>query len=187
MPARDVHDLYLSLENWLREHSQPMYARLQDPVSPGDLAALEGVLGRRLPDDLRAALQIHDGGPSLDSYRLISAERIQLRYQDEMENVDQPSPVPGDGSCRPVAWSAGWIPFAEDGGLNFLCTDLDPDEQGTAGQVLRWERSSLGAHVAHQGLYSPPWGSFADWLGSMLDACLTGEVDIDAEGFIFLK
>lgn len=185
--ATRTRRLYGSLERWLKEYSPRTYSELQNPVSPDDLGALETALGRRLPDDLRAALQTHDGQPCLDGYSLIPAERILERYQDGMRRVEQASPIPGGGTCRPVVWSKGWIPFAEDGGLNFLCIDLDPGPEGTTGQVIHWVRRSLSADTARPSLYADAWKSFDDWLGSIVEACLAGEVDIDAEGFVFLK
>src|SRR5690349_11873828 len=186
-PARDVGKLYESLEHWLREHSPRMYGDLRDPASAEDLKALESALGQELPAELRTALQIHDGGPYFDFYQLLSASRIQNRYNFEMERAEQPSPYAGSGICRPVIWSKGWIPFAEDGGGNFLCIDLDPGPKGIVGQVLRWERSSSGADVMGWRGYSDPVSSFDDWFGRTVDACLDGEVDIDDEGFISLK
>jgi cell wall assembly regulator SMI1 len=179
MASHDIKRLYASLEAWLKEHSQPTYADLQEPVSAGDLKSLEAALGQPLPAELKEALEVHDGQPYLDSYMLMPAARIQQRYQREMENVDKPAAA-SDGTCREVVWSKGWIPFAEDGGQNFFCIDLDPGKNGTAGQVIRWERS------AQRGQASK-YKSFGDWLAAMTNACLEGKVDVDDEGFIFLK
>lgn len=178
--THDIKGLYASLEAWLKQHSQKMYDALNPPASAEDLKAVEDAIGGKLPADLRAALEIHDGRPALDSYRLLPADRIKDRYESEMENVDKPSSQPGDGTCKPVMWSKGWIPFAEDGSQNYLCIDLDPGKQGAKGQVIRWERASDGADAAQ-------WKSFGDWLASMTDACVNGKVDVDEEGFIFLK
>jgi len=179
-PTADIKRLYASLATWLKEHSQSTYADLQDPASAADLSALETALGQKLPAELRAALEIHDGEPYLDSYMIMSASRIQDRYQSELEHADKASPIPSDGTCRAVVWSKGWIPFAEDGAQNFLCIDLDPGKQGTAGQVIRWERAQQGAAAAQ-------WKSFGEWLEAMVNACLSGKVDVDSEGFVTLK
>jgi cell wall assembly regulator SMI1 len=51
-----------------------------------------------------------------------------------------------------------WVPFADDGGGNFLGLDLAPDEDGTAGQVIVYGREedvkyvlapSFGAYLYH--------------------------------------
>jgi cell wall assembly regulator SMI1 len=177
--SHDIKGLYASLEAWLKEHSQPTYADLQDPASADDLKSLEAALGQPLPADLREALEVHDGQPYLDSYMLMPAARIQKRYERKMEDVDKPAD-PGTGTCRPVMWSKGWIPFAEDGAQNFLCIDLDPGKKGTRGQVIRYERSPVGADAA-------AWKSFGEWFAAMTDACLHGKVDVDDQGFVTLK
>lgn len=180
MPSRTIKDLYQALEAWSSQHSPRTRSSLRGPVDADALRALEHAIGRALPADLRAALAIHDGRANLDGYKLLHAERIQDRYQDELAHADQASSHPQRGTCRPVQWSKGWIPFAEDGGLNFLCLDLDPGPSGAAGQVIRWERSARGADATQ-------WKSFADWLGAIVDACLAGAVNIDAEGFVTLR
>ena len=177
--THDIKSTYASLEAWLKDHSEKMYSALQDPASAEDLKALEDALGQKLPAELRAALEIHDGRPAFDSYRLLRADRIKDRYESEMANVDKPADA-GNGTCRPVMWSKGWIPFAEDGSQNFLCIDLDPGKKGTSGQVIRWERSAQRADAAE-------WSSFGDWLAAITAACVGGKVEIDEEGFIFLK
>lgn len=41
--------------------------------------------------------------------------------------------------------------------------------------------------VSLQGAGGAEWRSFGDWLGSIVDACIAGDVDNDEVGFIFLK
>jgi cell wall assembly regulator SMI1 len=179
-PKADIKGLYASLETWLADHAPQQHGELQPPASAEDLSALEAALGQAIPEELREALELHDGRVGLDSYMIMPAARIQQRYTRKMESADQESPEPGDGTCKPVVWTKGWIPFAEDGAQNFLCIDLDPGKKGAKGQVIRWERDSQGADAA-------PWKSFGEWLKAMVDACVGGKVDIDGDGNIFLK
>jgi hypothetical protein len=41
-----------------------------------------------------------------------------------------------EGPVRNVPASPGWIPFASDCCGNFLCVDVDPDHDGSVGQVI---------------------------------------------------
>lgn len=43
-------------------------------------------------------------------------------------------------------WHEFWLPFAEDGGGNLYCLDLDPADDGDYGQVIPWERDAGGCH-----------------------------------------
>ena len=44
--------------------------------------------------------------------------------------------VSADRQIRPVWWHPKWLPFATNGGGDFLCLDFDPTAAGTAGQVI---------------------------------------------------
>ena len=72
----------------------------------------------------------------LVEYRGWADIRRQYSPQELAEDFDSVIEVrPGD-PVKPLYTSAGWIPFATDGGGNSLAADLAPEPGGTAGQVI---------------------------------------------------
>jgi cell wall assembly regulator SMI1 len=177
--THDVAALLETLKNWGAAHNARVGAFDEPPASDADLAEVESTVGRRLPDDLRRALQTYDGGPALGDYGLIGAARIKKRYEQQRALVGQPSSSDSE-SCQRVKWSNGWIPFAEDGGPNFLCLDFDPGPRGAPGQVIWWDRGLKKAGASR-------WNSFGDWLAAVVDDCTAGRATVEADGCVLLS
>ncbi|MFO0547305.1 MAG: ankyrin repeat domain-containing protein [Polyangiaceae bacterium] len=139
------------------------------------LEAASAKLGRALPDDLAAVLRACDGGPSFDGYELLSVTEI-------VETWSRWCTLLAEGALkRPIAdpkalkrwWSPAWLPFAKDSAGNLVCIDL-----GAA------KPRSIQLEVQDgQGAFTRP-GGFTRWLSTYQKRLESGELAVDAEGFV---
>jgi len=113
------------------------------------------------------------------SYDTIDIERIDYNlgkmnkwldegaFEGKIETIDgSPSPL-----MQNVWWNKKWVPFAEDGGGNLLCIDLDPAPQGVSGQIIGFERST--------GPYPTEFKSFSDFMAYQLKFTKDGGLSDD--------
>ncbi len=138
------------IEAKLTELSPEAAAGLQPGATAEAIAQLERVLGAELPQDFRAAYQVHNGqlpnSPGLiESEELLSLPEIQVQWHiwkdlldsNTFENEQGPytsHPHPG---IRNDWWNPLWIPITHDGSGNHYCLDLDPAPAGNRGQIIR--------------------------------------------------
>jgi len=88
-------------------------------------------------------------------------------FEGKIETIDgDPSPL-----MLNVWWNKKWVPFAEDGGGNLLCIDLDPAPQGVSGQIIGFERGS--------GPYPTEFKSFSEFLAYQLKFTKDGGLSVD--------
>ena len=122
---------------------------LRPPAVDADLAAVETVIGNKLPSDFKEAWKIHNGNgdtkgsllPPLDAagdmygnsqtpggYYLMPCKELIQEWQnwkglvDSGEFADTPSGP--DKGIQDSWWHPGWIPFASNGGGDSICLDL---------------------------------------------------------------
>lgn len=62
------------------------------------------------------------------------------------------------GCIKPIYYNVGWLPLIKDHGGNFIGIDLDPDEKGTAGQVIVYGRDDTDMFVVANS-----WTEFLDF------------------------
>lgn len=124
----------------------------------GEIARLEGVLGFRLPEDVRQSYAIHDGTGSrtLYDYGLSDSEEIagnwaMMRELLEGGEFDDSDAKPR-GPIRARWWDTKWVPITDNGSGNHICLDLDPAEGGTPGQLIDWDHERGPTHVVAPGL-----------------------------------
>ena len=132
----------------------------EDP--PGEPDPDGPSFGRPLPEELAAVLSVHDGGdpcgflpvtwsmydPSL--FYLLSCTEIahQYRCQRDLLAVGEFAGNVPDETGRGVRetwWDVGWLPFAGNGGGDFVCLDYAPAAGGTPGQVITHDHE-IGEH-----------------------------------------
>ena len=168
-PARSSNQLaptWARIEAWLKENAPKALATLQPPATDAQIAELEKALGMALPPDLLASLEIHDGqtNPSqwiglMNGWRLMSCQEIarfsktmaRLMADGDFEGME----AEGDG-CQVKSdwWNRSLIPFMESGDGNYLCLDMDPDEDGQKGQVITFWHDEPEREVDEPNLHS---------------------------------
>jgi len=134
------------LETWLDANRPAVLADLNPGADTAAIDDLQGRLGLQLPEDFIACLRGHDGqkgqaAPLFDAYAFLPARRILMSWSSWNELLDG-GDFDGregrtDGPVKPLWWSPGWVPFASNGGGDYLCIDMDPPPQGQRGQIIR--------------------------------------------------
>jgi cell wall assembly regulator SMI1 len=169
------------IDAWLEQHQPKLKETLCPGASDADFKAVEKAVGAKLPADFKMAYKIHDGQkfaegnlvPPLEgneeSYFLLSLKHLLEEWQtwkgllDAGEFKDQASGP--DKGIRSQWWHPGWIPFASNGGGDFLCIDLAPTEEGVSGQVITMSHESAKRELLA--------GCFAEWLAALADGVET--------------
>ncbi|MFT3768193.1 MAG: ankyrin repeat domain-containing protein [Minicystis sp.] len=176
----EAEQLWREIVDWWTANGAGAALRAKRPgATKRAITSAEKRLGHALPGDLAAILLRCDGGPSFDGYDLLS-------LADIVDTWSTWGALLADGKLkgRPIAdpgalrrwWSPAWLPFAKDACGNLECIDL-----GTA----RPRRIRLEVQDA-QGAYALA-GSFTSWLRTYRDRLRSGELAVDAEGFVSEK
>ena len=120
-------------------------------ASEADFAELEQTLGYALPEEFKELYRVADGKADifcvLAGEEWLSIERVIDEYKVWQELYQNGTFQEDDGTpygCEPEAgikpdfwWNPKWIPLTADGSGNGKMIDLDPSEQGTAGQIIQ--------------------------------------------------
>ena len=132
-------------------------------TSEADFAELEQTLGYALPEEFKELYRVANGETDIDGVfageEWLSIERIIDEYNIWQE-LYQNGTFQDDGTpygCEPEAgikpdfwWNPKWIPLTADGSGNSKMIDLDPSEQGTAGQIIHmWNDDSSREKAAN--------------------------------------
>lgn len=189
MPAL-IDGAWDDLESWWGDRfGEAFLAHLNPGATTADLEALEAVIGRPLPDDFMAAYRRHDG--QADMYEQDGEDKLvpgllfglplmpieavieelanwralreELEADGSLEEFDEEQASCPSGHVKPVFANPFWVPFADDGGGNFLAMDLDPDTQGHVGQVINMGRDEDVKYVI-----APSFGAFMRHLADEL-------------------
>jgi len=161
-----MHHHWEKLEAWLLANKSAVLTDLNPPADVGVVDELQSKLQVRLPEDFITCLRIHNGQkgeapPLFDTQAFLPVRRILMgwsTWNDLLEDGDfEGREGCSKGAVKPVWWSVGWIPFASNGGGDYLCLDMDPPAQGEKGQVIR-----VFHDVADRIVIAPGFGAWFD-------------------------
>jgi cell wall assembly regulator SMI1 len=144
------------IRRWFSENAPAYEARMAEAkgASPEDIRALEAKLDASLPADFRAYLLLfgerdpgRSGRVKFYEYTSLSVAEIashwedleKLRNEGAFADVTPHELDEDDSEVKWTWWHRGWIPFAQDGGGNLFCVDVDPGARGNRGQIIGWE------------------------------------------------
>ncbi|TCW78638.1 molybdenum cofactor biosynthesis protein MoaA [Burkholderia sp. SRS-46] len=146
------------LDAWRRTLPADAPEPFRGPASDDDLRALEAGLGVALPEVWRESLRLHDGQEAgrtepFAGETLLSARQILAQWSIWRELVASGDLADCEGEPEPGIrgdwYNLKWIPLTHNGSGDHLCVDLDPDDGGRVGQVIRvWHDSPEREHVA---------------------------------------
>lgn len=161
------------LEAWLRLNEAKTLADLNSPATTTAIQDLERRLGCALPSGYIECLKIHAGQQGkakwlFDGNEFLSLQNVILSWatwNDLLEDGDlEGSTAQSDKGIQAVWWSKGWIPFASNGGGDFLCLDMTPASGGRSGQVIE-----IFHDFPARKLVAPDFNSwFSNFVGSKL-------------------
>ena len=128
-------------------------------TSEADFAELEQTLGYALPEEFKELYRVANGETDIDGVfageEWLSIERIIDEYNvwNQLYQEDDGSDFgcdPEDAGIKPdFWWNPKWISLTADGRGNSKMIDLDPSEQGTAGQIIQmWHDDAAREKVA---------------------------------------
>ncbi len=164
---------------WLRANASPESI---EPFAPADQALIESFEARtgiRLPQELvefQAALHVFGSSsalPSDDDWDPMAFTPIPLdealagwvsqNELVEMGEFDDRVPASARGIAN-VWWHRGWMPFAGNGGGDYLCVDTIPADTGVVGQIITHSHES-GKHA----LLAPSLGAYLQDLAAKIE------------------
>ena len=168
-PDDTIAAAWSRLDAWRRTLPADAPEPFRGPASDEDLRALEVGLGVALPEAWRESLRLHDGQEAgrtepFAGETLLSARQILAQWSIWRELVARGDLADCEGEPEPGIrgdwYNLKWIPLTHNGSGDHLCIDLDPDEGGRIGQVIRvWHDSPEREHVAE---------SVGEWLARVV-------------------
>jgi cell wall assembly regulator SMI1 len=185
-----MRDIWKRIDTQFAALAPEILEHLGPPVggaSEGEIARLEGILGLRLPEDVRESWAVHNGTgfrPLGDGTRLSNLEQIadnwaMMRELLEGGEFDDSDPdLKPKGPIRVRWWNLRWVPITDNGSGNYLCLDLDPAEGGTPGQLIDWDHERGPTKVIATGL--------REYLGRFADDLEAGRLHFGRTGVVRL-
>jgi len=174
--------LWSDLKGWYQRHLPEATETLnqgarEDAVAKFD-RELRQEVGEGFPHELRTVYLENDGqrrGVICGMFfglEFLSLENASMHWQgwrDLANDAESLSSLRLDelgssyplGAIRSAYASAGWLPFAHDGGNNFLGIDLQPGPNGRVGQVINFGRDEEAKYVV-----AASFGKFLEWLAT---------------------
>lgn len=140
-----MKDAWDRFEAVLTQMQPGLLEKLRHPVSEAEIKDAESRLGFSLPHDYANLLRIHNGQLQSAHFLFGRHEFLSLAramsewsiWNDLLEEGDFDDRSPkSEVGIQPVWWSQGWLPFAGNGGGDFLCLDMAPSVEGQSGQVI---------------------------------------------------
>ena len=170
--GNDVSAAWKRIERWISNHI-PAWANIaeadklfQPPSGAQEIVQLEAHVGLELPDQLKALLMTSNGCRPGDyplpmkatrptNWRTMSVSETAAQWDLLTSIADQhpyPDAVRVVGPVQAVWWSKSWIPIAESGTGDVVCTDLGPTSGGKPGQLILYEHDFAERKVLYQSL-----------------------------------
>lgn len=152
-----VNDSLTRIAHWLAAHAPRI---INENLNPGatesQLANLEGLIGKPLPDDYKDLYRRYNGlddeGENVGNFfyglTFIPLAEVEVNYQYRVRATETGPlqkahfAVKSDRAERPQ-----WLTLGFDGSHVWLCLDLDPAEGGTHGQVILLDEEGETAFV----------------------------------------
>lgn len=181
-----MRDIWNRIESWLAINAPKLLNNLRPGAIDAQIQEIEELLGVQFPEDFKASYRIHDGqvfdAPNFfDNWEFLSLKRIIDEYNFWKELWNEGKLGDGREECRGNAdgaikinyhWNPKWIPITNNSTGDNECLDLDPDENGTFGQVIiMWHNDPDMSVIAN---------SFRAWLEQFTD-------DLEAGNFIYYQ
>ncbi|KIM87524.1 hypothetical protein PILCRDRAFT_280159 [Piloderma croceum F 1598] len=188
-----LHQTWDRLKAWLVREYPELGDTLNYGILPEDLGRIEMQFGVPLPAAVRESYLTVDGQEAESSagcaeglffgLTLLPLEDVLEEWRFWREVDDDPATganarlrdgmqsIP-DGWVRKEYSQRGWIPLIVDKGGNYIGVDLNPAEQGSAGQVIIFGRDFDTKVVLWRGDGPAGW---AKWLAAFVDELESGE------------
>lgn len=143
-----IEDLWNKHCEWLKVNLPDAYQSLNGPASIADFDKFKNASGYDMPDNLKRIYAMNNGQDpdcmigvwwGLSFLPIKEMLQYHLKKIQPIDMSDKDTSFP-QGSIKLLNTNPFWIPFAEDGSYNYLAVDLDPDVNGSVGQVMNYGR-----------------------------------------------
>ncbi|OJA14551.1 hypothetical protein AZE42_03164 [Rhizopogon vesiculosus] len=192
-PYPPLENTWNRLKLWLAREYPELGDTLNYGILPPDLAQIEMQFGFALPQAVRDSYLVVDGQEAESSagcseglffgLSLLPLESVldEWRFWREVDDDPQTGNNPRlrdlmqsipDGYVRKEYSQRGWIPLVVDKAGNYIGVDLNPDKNGSVGQVIVFGRDFDTKIVLWHG--DGP-GGWARWLANFVDELESGE------------
>ncbi|HYE54014.1 MAG TPA: SMI1/KNR4 family protein [Chitinophagaceae bacterium] len=161
-----LHNVWNDISQWYQENAPALHAQLEQGASDRTIKDLEALLQIALPPDYAASLTTCNGQVSFHSHKYLSAEQVMQNWK-MMKELDD------TGALGHGWWNKHWIPFAKDGGGNFICIDT---EKSALYPIVYWDKE--------EGPVKAGFSCFLDWLANYRDALYQNRFRVNDEGFL---
>ena len=145
---------------WLKINLPDAYQSLNAPASIADFENFKNSSGYNFPETLKRIYSINNGQDpdcmigvwwGLSFIPIEEMLQYHMNKSQPVDMSDQDRSFPSK-SIKLQNTNLLWIPFAEDGSFNYLAVDLDPDVNGTVGQVINYGRDERDKCVIATGI-----------------------------------
>lgn len=132
------------IDNWLKENANGIFTALNEPANEEQLNKLNSLTDEQLPVDVLCWFKIHNGINDKAFANLIyglsfySIDKLISRHGNNALS-DQVMRYCDDGIKEKFNQSTKKIVIADDNSSCSLCIDLDPDDNGSYGQVVLFD------------------------------------------------
>ena len=153
--AHMIRETWEKIAIWLETRAPETLEHLQAPATQEQFDAVATIMKLELIDDFKNFYQIFNGtDPNKEAYGIfpscdewddmafgpLSLEQILQEWKMQKELLESGDfeglePQSADGIANDW-WKVGWIPFADNGGGDYYCIDMNPTDTGTTGQVI---------------------------------------------------
>lgn len=175
-----MNSTWLMIENWLEENAPQIKESLNEGINSKEIEHVENTIGAKLPLDFLEFYKIHNGQDSsseglINAEELLSFERIIDEWSIWKDLLDKKTfeengtsfTSEPDKGIKNNWWNPLWIPITYDGSGNHFCLDLDPDENGNYGQIIRmWHDDAIRTLEAK---------SFTEWINEYVIKLQNGD------------
>ncbi len=136
-------------------------ALLGDPAKAEELARLEKKFNQAFPEDVRMLYLTHNGekgyygmflGLQLSTLAELEEEWDTWSSMPEKVNEQMPSSSTPTSHIKKMHYNKKWIPICKDFGGNNIGIDMDPDSEGTVGQVINFGAEETDKYVIAKSL-----------------------------------
>ncbi len=170
MKMKEMKKNWSFYTDWLQS-KLPQYAKLLNSGTSDDvIAKLETYLQLSLPEEVKELYRMNDGDNSSNvedvyvgtflAFEFLSIERIIEVHNDwkQFNNLFDDQEYSGssfpEGAIKIQYTNEKWIPIFKDGASNYIGIDLDPDANGTKGQIINFGRDEDDKFVIANNLNS---------------------------------
>lgn len=175
----NIQSSWKRISTWYKVKVPERDFTLAQGASKNEIGTVEAELGLQFPESVRESYRLHNGSNEHAifpyGFHLLSLEEIvkqsrmwrDLVHEKAFEKA-QPNPK---GPIRKVWWNLKWMPITHNAGGDHQCVDLDPDADGSIGQIIKFSHEVGPQKVLAVGLDA--------WLNELADALEMGKYRFD--------